>query len=69
VKIEYDKDIPNALRHSIKQEIKQSGIKECDCGCDEIYVTLIETDRIDVKCYDCGKSYFELAIEKDDSDT
>ena len=63
VKIIYDPDIPATLRSSIKDVIKESIDAPCSCGCDEIYVSLQERNRIDVKCYDCGTSFFELEVE------
>jgi hypothetical protein len=63
VKIEYDPDIPIAVRPSIKEEIKKEIIGPCACGCDEVYVSLGPKNIIDVKCYDCGTSFFELEIE------
>lgn len=63
MKIIYDPDIPTPLRSSIKEVIKESIKHPCSCGCDEIYVSLQNEDRIDVKCYDCGSSFFELEVE------
>ncbi len=63
MKIEYDPDIPASLRPSIKDVIRDSGIKQCECGCEEIYVSLQSENMLDVKCYDCGKSFFELEVE------
>jgi hypothetical protein len=63
VKIIYDPDIPATLRSSIKDVIKESIDAPCSCGCDEIYVSLQNENRIDVKCYDCGTSFFELEVE------
>ncbi|MGB9712509.1 MAG: hypothetical protein ACP5J5_01045 [Dissulfurimicrobium sp.] len=63
MKIEYDPDIPIAARPSIDQIINESVAGPCECGCDEIYVSLGSKNIIDVKCYDCGKSFFELEIE------
>jgi hypothetical protein len=63
VKIVYDPDISSTLYSSIKEVIKESIIAPCSCGCDEIYVSLQDESRIDVKCYDCGTSFFELEVE------
>ncbi len=63
MKIAYDTDIPTTLYPSIKKVIKESIKTPCSCGCDEIYVSLQEENRIDVKCYDCGTSFFELEVE------
>ena len=63
MKIEYDPDIPSSLRPSIKDVIQESGLERCQCGCEEIYVSLQSENMIDVKCYDCGASYFELEVE------
>ncbi|MDA8162420.1 MAG: hypothetical protein M0022_05880 [Desulfobacteraceae bacterium] len=65
MKIEYDPDIPMAARPSIKEIIKESISAPCSCGCDEIYVSLSSANTIDVKCYDCGTSFFELEIEEE----
>jgi len=67
VKIEYDPDIPPNVRPSIKEIIKESVVAPCaSCGCDEIYVSLSSEKTIDVKCYDCGTSFFELEVEIDE---
>ncbi len=66
MKIEYDSDIPASLRPQIAQVIKESEISSCECGCDEIYVSLQSESMIDVKCYDCGNSFFELEMEVDE---
>ncbi len=66
MKIEYDPDIPAAIRPSLAQVIKESIEAPCSCGCDEIYVSLQDENMIDVKCYDCGTSYFELELEIDE---
>lgn len=63
MKIEYDPDIPSAIRPSLAKEIKESIKAPCSCGCDEVYVSLQEKNLVDVKCYDCGSSFFELEIE------
>jgi hypothetical protein len=63
VKIVYDPDIPATLYSSIKKVIKESIVAPCSCRCDEIYVSLQEENKIDVKCYDCGTSFFELEVE------
>jgi len=63
VKIEYDPDINTAIRPDIAAMIKENVTEQCGCGCDEIYVSLQSESMIDIKCYDCGKSYFELEME------
>ncbi len=63
LKITYDPDLPMSYRPLVKQEIKDSDITECECGSDEIYVSLVDSKTIDVKCYDCGNSFFELEVE------
>jgi len=69
VKIVYDPDISATLYSSIKEVIKESIEAPCSCGCDEIYVSLQEENKIDVKCYDCGTSFFELEVEIDEETT
>ena len=66
MKIVYDPDISTTLYSSIKEVIKESIEAPCSCGCDEIYVSLQEENKIDVKCYDCGTSFFELEVEIDE---
>jgi hypothetical protein len=62
VKIIFDPDIPAEAQQEIKEIIKESVTKKCECGCDEVYVC-IDNNTIDVKCYECGASFFELEIE------
>ncbi|MEA3386132.1 MAG: hypothetical protein U9Q89_06745 [Thermodesulfobacteriota bacterium] len=69
MKIVYDPDISTTLYSSIKEVIKESIEAPCSCGCDEIYVSLQEENKIDVKCYDCGTSFFELEVEIDEETT
>ncbi|PXF57771.1 MAG: hypothetical protein C4B58_08750 [Deltaproteobacteria bacterium] len=69
MKIVYDPDISTTLYSSIKEVIKESIQAPCSCGCDEIYVSLQEENKIDVKCYDCGTSFFELEVEIDEETT
>ncbi len=59
----YDPDLPVSYRPLIMQEIKDARIQSCECGCEEIYVSLLNDSTIDVKCYDCGNSFFELEVE------
>ena len=66
MKIVYDPDIPTTFYSSIKEVIKESIVAPCSCGCDEIYVSLQEENKIDVKCYDCGTSFFELEVKIDE---
>ncbi len=63
MKIIFDPDIPENIRPSIQEVIEDALDAPCECGCNEIYVSLQEENNIDVKCYDCGTSYFELEIE------
>jgi len=69
VKIEYDPDINASIRPDIAAMIKENVTEPCECGCDEIYVSLQSENMIDVKCYDCGKSFFELEIEIEEETT
>ncbi|NIA08892.1 MAG: hypothetical protein GWP10_03785 [Nitrospiraceae bacterium] len=62
MKIVYDPDIPATLQPSIQKIIKESVTAPCPCGCEEIYVSL-QNDKLDIKCYDCGTSFFELEVE------
>ena len=68
MKIIFDPDIPADIQPQIKQIIGDSVQEKCSCGCDEIYVSLTDEDMIDVKCYDCGTSFFELEIEIEDQE-
>jgi len=63
VKITFDPDLPVSYRPSIQEVIDESNIEACECGSTEVYVSLIDENTIDVKCYDCGNSFFELEIE------
>ena len=63
MKITYDPDLPTSYRPLVKQEIQDADMSSCECGSDEIYVSLVDSTTIDVKCYDCGNSFFELEIE------
>ena len=70
MKIVYDPDLPAPLRPQVKEVIEESDLEPCsECGCDEIYVSYPSENTIDVKCYDCGTSYFELEIELDEETT
>ncbi len=70
MKIEYDPDIPASLRPAIKDVIRDSKVKPCEeCGCEEIYVSLQSDNMLDVKCYDCGVSFFELEMEIENETT
>ena len=64
VKIIFDPDIPKNLIPYIKQAIEEAIEEPCECGCDEVYASMQSENNIDVKCYDCGTSYFELEIEE-----
>ncbi len=66
LKIIYDEDISRDVRPSIEGVIKESITGPCECGCNEIYVSLQAPGSIDVKCYDCGTSFFELEIEEEE---
>jgi len=63
VNIVYDSDLSDELKPSVEEVIKESITEPCSCGCDEIYVSIQDGNKIDVKCYDCGTSYFELEVE------
>ena len=63
MKITYDPDLPMSYCPLVKQEIQGADMSPCECGSDEIYVSLVDSTTIDVKCYDCGNSFFELEIE------
>ena len=63
MKITFDPDIPADIRPQIEELIKDSVEDKCECGSDEIYVSIIDNKLIDVKCYDCGSSYFEVEID------
>jgi len=63
VKIFFDPDIPAEIQEDIKKIIEEQIEGPCPaCGCDEIYVSRMD-NTLDVKCYDCGESFFELEIE------
>ncbi len=66
LKIVFDEDITKDVRPSIKEVIEESITEPCECGCSEIYVSLQAPGNIDVKCYDCGTSFFELEIEEEE---
>ncbi len=66
MKITYDEDIARVVRPSVEEVILESIDGPCECGCDEIYVSLQAPGNIDVKCYDCGSSFFELEIEEEE---
>ena len=68
MKIIFDSDIPVEIQPQIEQVIRDSIQGKCECGCDEIYISLTHEDMIDVKCYDCGTSFFELEIEIEDQE-
>jgi len=68
VKISFDPDIPAEIQPQIEQVIKDSIEGKCTCGSDEIYVSRPREDMIDVKCYDCGTSFFELEIAIEDQE-
>ncbi len=67
MKIFFDPDIPAEVHDQIKEIIKQQITDgRCkSCGCKEIYVSLID-NTLDVKCYDCGESFFEMEIEAEE---
>ncbi len=62
MKIFFDPDIPKEYHDQIEQIIKEQIKKPCACGCNEIYVSFFN-NILDVKCYDCGESFFEMEIE------
>ncbi len=63
MKITFDPDIPADIQPQIEELIKDSVEGKCECGSDEIYVSIIDNKLIDVKCYDCGNSFFEAEID------
>ncbi len=69
MKITFDPDISADIRPSIEEVIKESITAPCPCGSDEIYVSLQGNNNIDVKCFDCGTSFFELEIEVEEKVT
>ncbi len=69
MKITFDPDISADIRPSIEEVIKESITAPCSCGSDEIYVSLQANNNIDVKCFDCGTSFFELEIEVEEEVT
>ncbi len=68
MKIIFDPDIPAEIQPQIEEVIRDSIQDKCECGCDEIYVSLTREDMLDVKCYDCGTSFFELEIGIEDKE-
>ncbi len=66
LKIIFDEDIAKDVRASIEEVITDAITAPCECGCDEVYVSLQSPGSIDVKCYDCGTSFFELEIEEEE---
>lgn len=66
MKIFFDPDIPAEIHDQIKQIVEEQVQGPCSaCGCDEIYVSLLN-NVLDVKCYDCGESFFEMEIETEE---
>ncbi len=63
MKITFDQDIPEDVRPQIEEVIKETIEGKCSCGSDEVYVAVTDGNTIDVKCYDCGESFFELEVE------
>jgi len=63
VKITFDPDIPTDIQPQIEQLVKESVDGKCSCGSDEIYVSIIDDQFLDIKCYDCGTSFFEVEID------
>ena len=63
MKITFDPDIPADIQPQIEELIKDSVEGKCSCGSNEIYVSIIDNKLIDVKCYDCGSSFFEAEID------
>jgi hypothetical protein len=69
VKIFFDPDIPAEIHDQIKQIVEEQIQGPCSaCGCDEIYVSLLN-NVLDVKCYDCGESFFEMEIEEEQAES
>ncbi|NPA49378.1 MAG: hypothetical protein GXO20_05300 [Thermodesulfobacteria bacterium] len=68
MKIFFDPDIPAEFQEDIKKIVEEQVQGPCpSCGCDEIYVSLMG-NTLDVKCYDCGESFFELELEVEDQE-
>jgi len=69
VKIFFDPDIPAELQEEIKNIVTEQIQGPCPaCGCEEIYVSLLD-NTLDVKCYDCGESFFEMELEVEEQQT
>ncbi len=68
MKITFDPDIPIDIQPQIEQLVKDAVQEKCGCGSDEIYVSIIENQIIDVKCYDCGTSFFEAEINIEETE-
>jgi len=66
VKIIFDPDITAEIQPQLEQVINDTIQGKCECGCDEIYVSQTDDGMLDIKCYDCGTSFFELEIEVED---
>lgn len=63
MKIFFDPDIPADIQEEIQKVVVEQIDSPCSqCGCDEIYISLLG-NTLDVKCYDCGESFFELEVE------
>ncbi len=63
MKIFFDPDIPAEIQDEIRKIVEEQVEGPCSaCGCDEIYVSLMG-NTLDVKCYDCGESFFEMELE------
>jgi len=68
VKITFDPDIPVDIQPQLEQLVRDSVHEKCSCGSDEIYVSIIDNKIIDIKCYDCGHSFFEVEIDIEETE-
>ncbi len=68
MKITFDPDIPVDIQPQLEQLVRDSVHEKCSCGSDEIYVSIIDNKIIDIKCYDCGHSFFEVEIDIEETE-
>ncbi len=68
MKITFDPDIPVDVQPQLEQLVRDSVHEKCSCGSDEIYVSIIDNKIIDIKCYDCGLSFFEVEIDIEETE-
>jgi DNA-directed RNA polymerase subunit RPC12/RpoP len=61
----FDPDIPEDLKKDILKAIEEENIELCrECGANVIYVAMID-NTLDVKCYECGGSFFEIELSEE----